>query len=166
MTSKRPARQETQRANASQSRDKMRGVVVKLVESEPELDSAMQVRFRVFVSEQGVPPEEELDEADAKAIHAIALVNRQVVGTGRLLLSDGAYARIGRMAVDLDWRRHGIGSQILSFLEETALAQSARYATLHAQEYVKRFYAAHGYREHGSTFLEANIPHVEMRKEL
>ncbi len=144
----------------------MHGVVLKLVESETELDSAMQVRFRVFVSEQGVPPEEELDEADAVAIHAIALIGGQVVGTGRLLLSDGVDARIGRMAVDLDWRRRGIGGQILSFLEETALAEGAHHATLHAQEYVKNFYAAHGYLERGTTFLEANIPHVEMRKEL
>lgn len=144
----------------------MHGVVVKLVETEPELDSAMQVRFRVFVSEQGVPPEEELDEADATATHAIALVGGQVVGTGRLLLSGGDDGRIGRMAVDLDWRRRGIGSLILSFLEETALAEGAQRVTLHAQEYVKAFYAAHGYREHGSTFLEANIPHVEMCKEL
>ena len=144
----------------------MDGVVVKLVESEPELDSAMQVRFRVFVSEQGVPPEEELDEADAAAIHAIALFNGQVVGTGRLLLDDGDQARIGRMAVDLDRRRQGIGGQILVFLEETARAEGAQRVTLHAQEYVKSFYAAHGYREHGSSFLEANIPHVEMRKDL
>ena len=144
----------------------MHGLVVKLVESEPELDSAMQVRFRVFVSEQGVPPEEELDEADATAIHAIALVNGQVVGTGRLLLTDGDQARIGRMAVDLDRRRQGIGGQILVFLEETARAEGAQRVTLHAQEYVKSFYAAHDYQEHGSTFLEANIPHVEMRKEL
>ena len=140
--------------------------VVKLVESEPELDSAMQVRFRVFVSEQGVPPEEELDEADAVAIHAIALVDGQVVGTGRLVFDDDDRARIGRMAVDIQWRRQGIGGRVLAFLEDTALAEGAQSVTLHAQEYVKSFYAAHGYREHGSTFLEANIPHVEMRMEL
>ncbi len=144
----------------------MDSVVVKRVESELELDSAMQVRFRVFVSEQGVPPEEELDEADAVAIHAIALVNRQVVGTGRLLLDDGDRARIGRMAVDIQWRRQGIGSQVLAFLEDAARAEGAQRTTLHAQEYVKSFYTAHGYREHGGIFLEANIPHVEMRKEL
>jgi predicted GNAT family N-acyltransferase len=37
---------------------------------------------------------------------------------------------------------------------------------LHAQEYVKSFYASHGYVEHGEVFLEVNIPHIEMRKEL
>ena len=144
----------------------MDGVVVKLVETEMELDSAIQVRFRVFVSEQAVPPEEELDAADATASHAIALYQGQVVGTGRWLRREGATAQIGRMAVDIAWRRKGIGGRILEFLEETARTEGMRRSVLHAQEYVKSFYAAHGYREHGEIFLEADIPHIEMRKDL
>ena len=142
----------------------MDGVVVKLVEQESELEAAIQVRFRVFVSEQAVPPEEELDEVDSSATHAIALFQRKVVGTGRMLPGEDATAQIGRMAVDLAWRRKGVGGQILDFLEETARAQGMRQSVLNAQEYVKSFYAAHGYREHGDTFLDVNIPHVEMRK--
>ena len=142
----------------------MDGLVVKLVEQELELEAAIQVRFRVFVSEQAVPPEEELDEADATATHAIALFQGQVVGTGRLMPREDATVQIGRMAVDVAWRRKGIGGQILVFLEETARAQGMRSAVLNAQEYVKSFYAAHGYQEHGDTFLEVDIPHVEMRK--
>ena len=144
----------------------MDGVVVKLVETEPELEAAIGVRFRVFVSEQSVPPEEELDDADATATHAIALSQDQVVGTGRLIFQDETTAVIGRMAVDLSWRRSGIGGQILQFLEEEARSQGFRHCTLHAQEYVKGFYAAHGYQEWGNPFLEVNIPHIEMRKEL
>jgi predicted GNAT family N-acyltransferase len=144
----------------------MDGVVVKLVESESELDAAIQVRFRVFVSEQAVPPEEELDEADATATHAIALFQGQVVGTGRLLNQETATAQIGRMAVDVAWRRKGIGGLILEFLEESARTEGKRHSMLHAQEYIKSFYAAHGYREHGDSFLEVDIPHIEMRKDL
>ena len=142
----------------------MDGLVVKLVEQESELEAAIQVRFRVFVSEQGVPSEEELDEADATATHAIALFQGQVVGTGRLLTKDDDTVQIGRMAVDVDWRRKRIGGQILVFLEDTARRQGMRRSVLHAQEYVKSFYASHGYQEHGDTFLEADIPHIEMRK--
>ena len=141
-------------------------VVVKLVETEAELEAAIGVRFRVFVSEQNVPPEEELDEEDATATHVIALHQDQTVGTGRLLVRDGDTAIIGRMAVDQSWRRNGIGGLILEFLEEEARAQGMRESVLHAQEYVKSFYAAHGYREHGDTFMEVNIPHIEMRKDL
>jgi len=144
----------------------MDGIVVKLVETEAEMEAAMGVRFRVFVAEQAVPAEEELDDADATASHAVAICQGQVVGTGRLVQQDDGDAQIGRMAVDQTWRRRGIGDQILRFLEEEARAQGLRRCVLHAQEYVKGFYAAHGYQEHGETFLEVNIPHIEMRKEL
>ena len=130
------------------------------------MEEAIAVRFRVFVGEQSIPPEEELDEADATATHAIALCQGKVVGTGRLLVTDSDEAQIGRMAVDSAWRRRGIASQILEFLEQSARALGVKRCVLHAQEYVKSFYAAHGYREHGDSFLEVNILHVEMRKTL
>lgn len=142
------------------------GLTIKLVETEPELEAAIAVRFRVFVDEQSILPDEELDEEDATATHVIARYDGQVVGTGRWLWRDDGCAQIGRMAVDAQWRRKGIGSQILTFLEDSARAQGLRQCLLHAQEYVKSFYAAHGYLEHGESFLEVGIPHVEMRKEL
>ena len=141
-------------------------VVVKLVETEAELEGAIGVRFRVFVAEQSVPPEEELDDADATATHAIAVSHGKVIGTGRLIVQDEATAVIGRMAVDLEWRRHGVGGRILTFLEQEARSRGLRQSLLHAQEYVKSFYASHGYAEHGDVFLEVGIPHVEMRKGL
>ena len=142
------------------------GVVIKQVEMELELEAAIGVRFRVFVAEQSVPPEEELDDADATATHAIALYQGQVVGTGRLVWLEDGNAQIGRMAVDAQWRRRGVGGQILEFLEESARSRGIRQSVLHAQEYVKGFYAAHGYQEHGDSFIEVDIPHVEMRKDL
>ena len=141
-------------------------IIVKLVEIETELEAAIDIRFRVFVAEQHVPPEEELDEEDAGATHVIALQHGSTVGTGRLLVRDSAIAVIGRMAVDQSWRRRGVGGLILDFLEDEARAQGLRRSVLHAQEYVKSFYAAHGYLEHGEPFDEVNIPHIEMRKEL
>jgi predicted GNAT family N-acyltransferase len=141
-------------------------ITVKLVETKAELESAISVRFRVFVAEQNVPPEEELDEEDAAATHVIALHHGSIVGTGRLLSRDPAVAIIGRMAVDKSWRRQGVGGLILEFLEDEARTQGMRQSVLHAQEYVKSFYAAHGYREHGDPFVEVDIPHIEMRKDL
>ena len=138
-------------------------ITVKLVETEGELEAAIGVRFRVFVEEQSVPVEVELDEYDAVASHAIASHRGRVVGTGRVIV-ENTVARIGRMAVDQEWRRHGVGGLLLHFLEEEARSLGAASFVLHAQEYVKTFYAAHGYQEHGDVFLEVDIPHVEMRK--
>ena len=107
-----------------------------------------------------------MDQADANATHAIALHQNRVVGTGRLLRQDADTAVIGRMAVDQEWRRRGIGGLILEHLEEVARSQGMSRSVLNAQEYVKEFYASHGYVEHGDVFLEVEITHIEMRKDL
>jgi len=139
---------------------------VKLVETEEEMEGALSVRFRVFVAEQNVPMDEELDEFDSSATHAIVLSQGEVVATGRVVYgNEDSAARIGRMAVDMEWRRKGIGGRLLTFLEEEAATQGVSTYILNAQEYVKDFYASHGYVERGESFLEANIVHILMRKE-
>lgn len=144
-------------------------ITVKLVETPAELEAAFSLRIRVFVGEQGVPANIELDELDTAddTVHAVALHDGVVIGTGRLLPDvDGKGPHIGRMAVEQDRRRGGVGGQVLRFLEEQGRERGFRQITLHAQEYVKSFYAGHGYREVGEVFEEAGIPHREMVKEL
>ena len=134
--------------------------------SEEEMNSLRALRLEVFVREQGVPEELELDALDAEAIHAVAWDRGEVVGTGRLILRPMREAQIGRMAVRSSARGRGIGSAVLGFLEREAKAQGARRIELHAQSHVKGFYRRHGYRQKGARFLEAGIEHVVMRKRL
>ncbi|MSQ33644.1 MAG: GNAT family N-acetyltransferase [Dehalococcoidia bacterium] len=124
------------------------------------------MRLRVFVEEQGVPAEEERDGYDAQAVHAVAVLDGVVVGTGRLVLLDEGAGKIGRMAVERQLRRRGIGGRILGFLEAEAKRRGLAEAVLHAQTYVQGFYADHGYVAEGDVFLEAGIPHIAMRKRL
>ena len=140
-------------------------LIVKLAETEEERQGAVAVRMRVFVDEQQIPAEEELDDADATAVHAVALHDGRVVGTGRLIDLGGGAGQIGRMAVDQEFRRRGTGGRILLFLEEQGRGRGMTGFILHAQEYVESFYVQHGYVEHGETFLEVDIPHIEMRKQ-
>ena len=144
-------------------------ITVKLVETPTELEGAFSLRIRVFVGEQGVPADIELDEFDTvdDTVHAVALQDGVIIGTGRLLPDvDGKGPHIGRMAVAQERRRDGVGGQVLRFLEQQGRDRGFRQITLHAQEYVKSFYAGHGYREVGEVFEEAGIPHREMVKEL
>ena len=108
-----------------------------------------------------------------KVLHAVALVGGTAIGTGRVVYPadphdahGGHVARIGRMAVEKAWRRQGIGSRILETLEEEARRRGMSQAILHAQTYVKSFYASRGYIEEGEVFLEVEIEHVRMRKRL
>ena len=144
-------------------------VVVKVAETPAEFEGAVTVRMRVFVGEQGIPANVEVDDADSApdTVHAVALHQGIVIGTGRLLPDvDGKGPHIGRMAVERDWRRNGVGGKVLAFLEEQGRSLKFQQITLHAQEYVKSFYAQHGYDEVGDMFLEEGIPHREMVKNL
>lgn len=144
-------------------------VSLKLVETPTELEGAISVRMRVFVGEQGIPANVEVDDDDTApdTLHAVALRQGVVIATGRLLPDvDGKGPHIGRMAVLQEWRRTGVGGQVLDFLENQARQLGFGRITLHAQEYVKSFYADHGYREAGDMFLEVDIPHREMVKDL
>lgn len=144
-------------------------ITLKIVETAADLEGAIAVRMRVFVGEQGIPADVEVDAADTASdtVHAVAFRAGRVIGTGRLLPDvDGNGPHIGRMAVEQQSRRGGVGGQILEFLEGRARNLGFSRVTLHAQEYVKSFYAAHGYREVGEMFLEVDIPHREMVKDL
>ena len=138
----------------------------KLVENQAELEGALAVRNRVFVQEQQIPAEEEIDAADGSAVHAIAMADGIVIGAGRLVLQGDGSGKIGRMAVDREHRRKGIGGRILELLECEGRVRGCAVATLHAQEYIKDFYCRRGYSEFGEPFLEVDIPHVAMRKTL
>lgn len=122
-----------------------------------ELQQAAQaVRLAVFVHEQNVPIEMEWDAGDESSLHAIAMVDDVVVGTGRLL-PDG---HIGRMAVLQNWRGQQIGSAILQTLLQQATAHAQ--IMLHAQLNAVPFYQKFGFTPLGEPFMEAGIEHVLM----
>lgn len=124
------------------------------------------IRTEVFVEEQGVPKEEELVREAQTTIHALARINSIPVATGRLITIDNKNARIGSMSVKLEYRRIGVASLVLDFLEEKARKKGIQHITLEAQEYVKQFYSERGYCERGGVFLDVGIPHIKMAKEL
>jgi predicted GNAT family N-acyltransferase len=123
---------------------------------------ASPIRFEVFVAEQRVPADMELDEIDARCVHAIAYENGTPIATGRLL-PDG---HIGRMAVLKAWRGRGVGSAILGALMEAARRRGDSKIELSAQVHAVPFYLAHGFRPVGEVYEEAGIPHQAMAKPL
>ena len=135
-------------------------------QTEEDIAGLKALRLEVFVKEQGVPRELELDVLDETAIHAVATEGGAVVGTGRLILTASGEAQIGRMAVRQSARRRGIGGQVLRLLEAEAANSGVTQVELHAQRYVSAFYRRHGYAEEGDPFFEAGIEHVLMRKTL
>jgi len=130
-------------------------------------EPARALREQVFVIEQKIPAELEWDAADADAIHAVAF-NRfgLPLATGRLVLQQGAPARIGRMATSRLARSSGVGRQVLDALIEAARSRGVRELMLHAQTSAQNFYLRAGFAPDGAVFEEAGIPHIEMRRAL
>jgi predicted GNAT family N-acyltransferase len=126
---------------------------------------ALEVRYAVFVDEQGVPRELELDEDDPGATHLVAIVDHQVIGTLRLLEHHGA-AKIGRVAVRAAARRIGVGTRLMEHAAAIAVERGFGEIVLHAQVTVAGFYRRLGYVAEGEVFDEAGIPHIAMRKKL
>ena len=91
---------------------------IKEVTSPLERKAAYELRHMVFVAEQGISAEIELDELDQDALHAIVTSSGTIIGTGRLIMVSKTTGSIGRMAVHPSFRRQGIGSIILDFLEQ------------------------------------------------
>ncbi|OZI48541.1 GNAT family N-acetyltransferase [Bordetella genomosp. 4] len=126
-------------------------------------DDAYLVRHEVFVIEQAVPVEVELDDDDPLSVHAVAYGPDNVpVATGRLL-PDG---HIGRMAVRKSARGTGVGSQVLDALITQGHGDGHRMLLLHAQTHARGFYEAHGFTADGEEFIEAGIAHVAMTRAL
>ena len=142
--------------------------MIKIIEAktEKEISKCLKIRTKVFVEEQSVPFDKELEDLDKICIHSLVLINHTAVATGRLIPLDNKNGKIGRMAVLTEYRKMGIGGLILNFLEKKALEKNITHIILEAQEYVKKFYSNHGYSERGGVFLEVGIPHIKMIKKL
>lgn len=121
--------------------------------------AASAIRHEVFVDEQRVPVELELDEFDAISLHVLARDGDTAIGTGRLLPD----SHIGRMAVRRTARGAGIGSLLLQALMQQARQRGDSAVLLHAQCSARGFYERHGYAPEGTVFMDAGIEHIAMR---
>ncbi|MEJ8853213.1 YbgC/FadM family acyl-CoA thioesterase [Variovorax robiniae] len=130
-------------------------------------EGAGELRREVFVEEQRVPLDMELDAQDPVAVHGVAR-NRlgRVIATGRLVVEAPGVGRIGRMAVHRAMRGGGHGAAVLRLLEDAARARGDREITLSAQRSAEAFYLRRGYVPAGEPFEEAGIAHIEMRRTL
>ena len=112
----------------------------KLVASNRELKSAFEVRKKVFVEEQGISEDLELDGHDSEALHMVVTDGERVIGTARVLFLADSQAKIERMAILKPFRRKGIGRGIISFLNEELKNREVEQVVLHAQYAVVDFY--------------------------
>lgn len=135
------------------------GCIVRVASWGNDSEALRAIRERVFIREQGVPPELEWDELDAVCLHLLAIDSAgSPVGTARL----SPEGRIGRMAVLKQWRGKGIGSMLMQSLLREAQSMQIKQVALHAQTQATNFYQKFRFMVAGEGFMEAGIPHVRM----
>ena len=120
----------------------------------------IEVRTRVFVDEQHVPTELEIDGQDPQCRHvkAIEPESGKIIGTARLLPGH----HVGRMCVLKPYRNLGIGAQMLEYFIALAQTEHMPFLALNAQISALPFYQKHGFVADSEIFMEAGIPHQHM----
>ncbi len=126
----------------------------------------LALRMEVFVHEQGVPVEEELDTLDGQAVHILARSGTTPVGTARVIVQ-GHTAKIGRVCIVKSARGTGLGKELMQFaLNLVAERDDVKRAKLGAQTYAIGFYEGLGFEAFGPIYDDGGIPHRDMVKEL
>ncbi|MDO5530982.1 GNAT family N-acetyltransferase [Sutterella sp.] len=121
---------------------------------------ASRVRLMVFVAEQKVPKEEEIDDLDPVSTHFVAWDERHMTLGCARLTPDG---HIGRLAVLRPFRARGVGAALLEAVLAEARKRGLPEAVLHAQTHARGFYERYGFAAEGNEFDECGIPHIRMR---
>ena len=138
-----------------------------IVKNKEQFNIAYKIRLEVFVKEQKVPIEMELDEEDKKATHLILLKNDKPIGCGRIIFySDNKNASLGRIAIIKSERKKGYGKILCERLINICREKQIEKITIHAQYDAVEFYKKLGFIKKGKTFMEAGIKHIKMEKYL
>ena len=127
-----------------------------------DIAACRALRFNVFVGEQNVPPEEEIDDLDDEAIHMLARRDGVPVGSARMLvLADTG--KIGRVCVLASERGHGTGGALMrACLDRLRAEPGVARAKLSSQTHAIPFYERLGFTAYGPEYDDAGIPHRDM----
>ncbi|MCB0400755.1 MAG: GNAT family N-acetyltransferase [Flavobacteriales bacterium] len=125
----------------------------------------LHLRTAIFVVEQDCPYQE-VDEKDRKSYHLFGRNEQdEVIATSRIVLPGISYPEvsIGRVALKKEERGKGIADRMMletfAFIGKTFGDVPVRIS---AQEYLKNFYSKHGFKQVSESYLEDDIPHIEM----
>lgn len=138
---------------------------VKIVSNEKEYEDAVTVRREVFVVEQEVPVEMELDEFESTATHFVVYDDQEPIGAGRCREVNNDL-KVERICVLPSRRNRGVGVLIMKKIEEYANQRDVAGLKLNSQTHAIKFYQRLGYLTVSEEFMEAGIPHVTMKKPL
>jgi len=137
---------------------------LRIATSEEDVLKVLVVRGIVFIEEQRVDWEGEIDEFEKTATHFLGEVGGQPVATGRLRHLEDGWVKIERIAVRPHWRGKGYAKEIVTFMLDHAVAMGAKKFKMHAQVYLEDFYRKFGFVREAGVFVECGIDHIFMTR--
>ena len=141
----------------------MKEFTYKFIENNREMQSADEVKRRVFVEEQGISEPLVFSSGGVdEEKNIVVMYGEEVIGTARVIFPAKESAKIERMSVLKDYRHRGAGRGIIAFLGGELKRRQIKHVYLHAQHAVIDFYKECGFHETGEPFYEAGIKHVRM----
>lgn len=129
-----------------------------------ELYELLKLRSLVFVVEQNCVYQD-IDDKDQKSFHLLGYHQNQLIACLRIIPPRLSYpeASIGRVVTHPDFRRKGLGIELMKIGIERTLSQfNTNTIKISAQCYLLKFYTDLGFNAIGKEYLEDNIPHIEM----
>lgn len=144
----------------------MTQVTVKKITTKADREKCFHIRAVVFVDEQKVPLQEEMDGLDDTAVQYLLTVDNHALATARVRYLDDI-AKIERVAVLKGKRGLNMGKQLMEFImNDIRQNPHIHLMKLGAQTQVIGFYEKLGFESYGDEFLDAGIPHKWMKCQL
>ena len=136
-------------------------------ESKEEWKNYFIFRWELLRKPLGMSKESLEDDLEDSSYHLMGIDDENnVIASGRVHFNDNNQSQIRYMAVKDSYKRKGIGSEIVTKLEDYASSKGAKKMVLNARENALSFYLSLGYSEKGPYQSDTGIPHSKMEKDL
>lgn len=143
----------------------MNKIIIEKAKSTNHLADVIAIRTEVFIQEQNIAVQDELEKDNYLFQHYVLYYNNNKATTARMRKINDYYI-IGRVAVLKEYRKLGLGKKIVDFIHQEIKTLNGTKAIVHAQTKVQNFYQNLGYIQTSDIFYEANIPHIIMEKKI
>ncbi|WP_119327024.1 GNAT family N-acetyltransferase [Companilactobacillus musae] len=127
---------------------------------------SINIRKAVFIDEQNVPKNLEIDDNEANCTYFNLYVDNQPVATARFFPTEDNGIHVQRVAVLKNFRHQNLGSNLLKNIIKFAQKNNYKYVILGAQDHAQLFYKKLGFHVVGNQYQEVGILHHDMKLDL
>lgn len=124
---------------------------------------SLNIRTTVFVKEQNVPQNIEIDKLENHCTHFVLYDDQTPMATARFFVTDDNGIHVQRVAVLKEYREQHLGSELLQYIFDFAKEKNYQYVILGAQDHAQAFYIKLGFKVIGDQYQEAGILHHDMK---